>query len=58
VRRALAGVGSLTPAHEGVTGSVAFDGNGDVPIENVYIGMVRRGAVEVVDGADAPASTR
>jgi branched-chain amino acid transport system substrate-binding protein len=60
VRRALAGVGSVTPAHEGVTGTVAFDGNGDVPNQNVYIGMVRRGAVEVVDGAGdgAPVSTR
>jgi ABC-type branched-subunit amino acid transport system substrate-binding protein len=60
VRRALAGVGSVTPAHEGVTGTVAFDGNGDVPNQNVYIGMVRRGAVEVVDGAGAgaPASAR
>jgi branched-chain amino acid transport system substrate-binding protein len=60
VRRALAGVGSVTPPHEGVTGTVAFDGNGDVPNQNVYIGMVRRGAVEVVDGAaaGAPASAR
>jgi branched-chain amino acid transport system substrate-binding protein len=60
VRRALAGVGSVTPPHEGVTGTVAFDVNGDVPNQNVYIGMVRRGAVEVVDGAgtSAPASTQ
>lgn len=51
VRRALAGVGSLTPAFEGVTGTVAFDANGDVSTQNVYIGLVRHGAVEVVDGA-------
>lgn len=57
VRRALAGVGSATPPFEGVTGTVAFDGNGDVPNQNVYIGLVRRGAVQVVNGADAPAAT-
>ena len=58
VRRALAGVGSVTPPFEGVTGTVAFDGSGDVPNQNVYIGLVRRGAVEVVDGADEPAGTQ
>lgn len=47
VRRALAGVGSETPAFEGVTGVVAFDAAGDVPAQNVYIGRVRAGAVEV-----------
>jgi len=57
VRRALAGVGSATPPFEGVTGTVAFDGNGDVPNQNVYIGLVRRGAVQVVNGAEAPAAT-
>jgi branched-chain amino acid transport system substrate-binding protein len=57
VRRALAGVGSATPPFEGVTGTVAFDGNGDVPNQNVYIGLVRRGAVQVVNGADPPAAT-
>jgi branched-chain amino acid transport system substrate-binding protein len=51
VRRALAGVGSETPAFEGVTGVVAFDAAGDVPDQNVYIGRVRRGAVEVANGA-------
>ncbi len=58
VRRALAGVGSVTPPYDGVTGPVAFDGNGDVPNQHVYIGLVRRGAVDVVDGADAPAGTQ
>jgi branched-chain amino acid transport system substrate-binding protein len=57
VRRALAGVGSATPPFEGVTGTVAFDANGDVPNQNVYIGLVRRGAVQVVNGADALAVT-
>jgi branched-chain amino acid transport system substrate-binding protein len=58
VRRALAGVGSISPAFEGVTGTVAFDGSGDVPNQNVYIGLVRHGAVEVVDGSDTPVGTR
>jgi urea transport system substrate-binding protein len=53
VRRALAGVGSASPAFEGVTGTVAFDAAGDVPNQNVYIGLVRNGAVDVVDGADS-----
>jgi branched-chain amino acid transport system substrate-binding protein len=57
VRRALAGVGSVTPAFEGVTGTVAFDGNGDVPNQNVYIGQVHKGAVRVVNGAEEPAAT-
>ena len=58
VRRALAGVGSVTPPFEGVTGTVAFDANGDVPDQNVYIGLVQRGAVAVVNGADASEGTR
>jgi hypothetical protein len=28
---------------------VAFDAAGDVPDQNVYVGMVRGGAVEVAD---------
>ncbi len=47
IRRALAGVGTATPAFEGVTGTVAFEQAGDVSTQNVYIGMVRRGAVVV-----------
>ena len=57
VRRALAGVGSVTPAFEGVTGTVAFDASGDVPNQNVYIGLVRRGAVQVVNTTDSLAAT-
>ncbi|HUR93983.1 MAG TPA: ABC transporter substrate-binding protein [Gemmatimonadales bacterium] len=57
VRRALAGVGSVTPPFDGVTGTVAFDGKGDVPNQNVYIGLVRHGAVEVMNGVDAPVGT-
>lgn len=47
VRHALAGVGTSTPPFEGVTGTVAFDSAGDVSTQNVYMGLVRRGAVEV-----------
>ncbi|MGH7579960.1 MAG: ABC transporter substrate-binding protein, partial [Gemmatimonadales bacterium] len=49
VRRALAGVGSETPAFEGVTGVVAFDAAGDVPDQNVYVGLVRDGVIEVAN---------
>jgi branched-chain amino acid transport system substrate-binding protein len=51
VRRALAGVGSATPPFEGVTGTVAFDAAGDVPNQNVYIGLVRNGNVELAEDA-------
>jgi branched-chain amino acid transport system substrate-binding protein len=47
IRRALAGVGTKTPPFEGVSGSVAFDPAGDLSTQNVYIGMVHRGVVEV-----------
>jgi branched-chain amino acid transport system substrate-binding protein len=52
VRRVLAGVGSVTPPFEGVTGTVAFDANGDVPNQNVYIGVVQHGGVTVVNGVE------
>ena len=58
VRRTLAGVGSVTPPFEGVTGTVAFDAHGDVPDQNVYMGLVQHGAVAVVTGANAPEGTR
>jgi branched-chain amino acid transport system substrate-binding protein len=51
VRRALAGVGSATPPFEGVTGTVAFDAAGDVPDQNVHIGVVRNGNVIVAEDA-------
>jgi len=47
VRRELAGVGTATAPFEGVSGTVGFDTSGDVATQNVYIGLVRRGAVEV-----------
>jgi branched-chain amino acid transport system substrate-binding protein len=49
VRRALAGVGSETKPYDGVTGTVAFDAAGDVPDQNVYMGLVKQGAIEVVE---------
>ena len=52
VRRALAGVGSVTPPFEGVTGTVAFDANGVVPNQNVYIGLVQHGQVTVLNGVE------
>jgi branched-chain amino acid transport system substrate-binding protein len=52
VRRALAMVGSVTPSFDGVTGTVSFDANGDVPNQNVYIGQVQHGAITVLDGAE------
>jgi branched-chain amino acid transport system substrate-binding protein len=58
VRRALAGVGSETPPFEGVTGVVAFDAAGDVPDQNVYIGRVRGGAVEVANRSTEMAQGR
>lgn len=47
IRAALAQVGTVTPAFTGVTGTIAFDSAGDVSSQNVYIGRVRAGAVEV-----------
>ena len=49
VRRALAGVGSATAPYDGVTGTVAFDASGDVPNQNVYIGQVKHGAIDVAE---------
>lgn len=50
VRRELAKVGSEAPAFHGVTGTVAFDANGDVPNQAVYIGVVHDGAVRLARG--------
>jgi branched-chain amino acid transport system substrate-binding protein len=43
VRDRLAQVGTAAPAFEGVTGTIAFDGRGDVPAKSVVIGAVRAG---------------
>ncbi len=49
IRRALAETGSTAPAFQGVTGSLAFDAAGDVPTKQVFIGVVRGGAVFAAD---------
>lgn len=43
VRDQLARIGEDLPAFEGVTGTIAFDGRGDVPAKPVVIGAVRSG---------------
>lgn len=45
IRDALAGLGTATPAFEGVTGPIAFDANGDLATRRVYVGLVRGGTV-------------
>lgn len=45
VREYLAGVGTSSPAFEGVTGTIAFDDNGDVPGKTVVVGMARGGSL-------------
>jgi branched-chain amino acid transport system substrate-binding protein len=43
LRDYIAGVGSETRSHLGVTGTIAFDENGDVPEKRVMVGVVRDG---------------
>src|SRR6266496_464174 len=43
IRDRLARIGTDVPAYGGVTGSIAFDGRGDVPAKSVVIGTVRGG---------------
>ncbi len=50
MRDYVAGVGSETAAFEGVTGTIAFDANGDVPDKEVVIGIVRDGRLVIADG--------
>jgi ABC-type branched-subunit amino acid transport system substrate-binding protein len=50
VRRELAQIGTGAPAFKGVTGTVAFDMRGDVPNQQVYIGIVRDGTVHLASG--------
>jgi len=45
VRDYLARVGAGVPAYDGVTGTIAFDGRGDVPAKPVVIGVVRDGRI-------------
>jgi branched-chain amino acid transport system substrate-binding protein len=50
IRDGLAAVGTASPAFEGVTGTIAFDLNGDVPRQPVIVGVVRNGKVVVAEG--------
>jgi branched-chain amino acid transport system substrate-binding protein len=50
VRNGVAAVGNAMPAFEGVTGSIAFDRNGDVPKQRVTIGVVHNGTVQPAEG--------
>ena len=43
VRDFVAGIGSATPAFAGVTGSIAFDENGDAVNKEVAVGTIRSG---------------
>jgi len=43
IRDYLANVGGSEPAFDGVTGRIAFDAKGDVPLKPVVIGVVRSG---------------
>ncbi|HXE58461.1 MAG TPA: hypothetical protein VNK43_10715, partial [Gemmatimonadales bacterium] len=53
IRDALARVGRGAPPFEGVTGTITFDENGDVPEHSVVVGVVRSGQVRAV-GREAP----
>ncbi len=50
VRDYIAGIGTATPAFEGVTGRIAFDQHGDVPGKTVVIGVVRGGRLVMAQG--------
>jgi len=46
IRDYIAQVGTTRPAFEGVTGTIAFDANGDVPTKPVVIGVIRNGQLQ------------
>jgi branched-chain amino acid transport system substrate-binding protein len=50
VRDYVAGIGTVTPPFEGVTGRIAFDQHGDVPGKPVMIGVVRGGRLVMAQG--------
>lgn len=50
LRDYLAGVGTRSPPFEGVTGTIAFDENGDVPQKRVVIGVVAGGRLVTAPG--------
>jgi branched-chain amino acid transport system substrate-binding protein len=45
LRDAVAEIGRDAPAFQGLTGEIAFDENGDVPLLNIQIGVVRNGSL-------------
>ncbi len=50
LRDYLAGVGRTSPPFEGVTGTIAFDEQGDVPAKPVVIGVIEGGQVIMAAG--------
>jgi len=38
-------VGTASPPFDGVTGRIAFDPQGDVPVKTVLLGVIRKGVV-------------
>lgn len=53
IRDYVAGIGTASPAFEGVTGTIRFDGNGDAIGKDVVIGAVREGAMVTVQASDS-----
>ncbi|MEP7326335.1 MAG: ABC transporter substrate-binding protein [Gemmatimonadota bacterium] len=49
LRDALAAIGQTQPAFSGLTGSIAFDSNGDVPQLNIQVGVIRNGTLRVAE---------
>lgn len=49
IRGGLLAVNTAHP-YQGVTGQIAFDSLGDVPSRQVYVAVVRNGALELADG--------
>ncbi|MEP6744980.1 MAG: ABC transporter substrate-binding protein [Gemmatimonadota bacterium] len=50
LRNALAQVGTVRPAYEGISGRIAFDSLGDVPEKRVLIARAQGGEVHAVEG--------
>lgn len=46
IRRAVAGIGTHSPAFDAAVGSISFDAHGDVPSLGARIGVVRHGQLE------------
>lgn len=49
LRDAVAAVGQSEPAFDGLTGSIAFDENGDVPQLHIQVGVIRNGTLRVAE---------